>query len=520
MTIKLPNKKGSEQNHIFDKTRHLCIIGANGSGKTRFAIQIGKLNDNSIVITAQKDLKVPETQTIKDVQASQVSLIQGSFQRSPHVSINLKSITSSDVIYDYDRVLDVLFSEEASGAIKFKSQGGGKPPVSKLDQLKKIWETLLPHKILNFENLRLEISDYSGKEGSDGERLIFYIIGKVLTSPPNSIIIIDEPENNLHKAILKQLYNELESKREDCNFAYVTHDIDFAVSRKDSTNIWIKEYCTQSAITWDYEVLDSHTPISEHLYLEVLGSRNPILFIEGDQSSLDYKVYQEIYPNHTIKPVGSCQTVIDSVKSFNNQSQFHHIVANGIIDRDRREAGDVKNINSMGVWVLDVAEIENLFLLEEIVIAVQNQLGISGDIFTTVKQNVIEFFSEEIGKQVHVHLQDSLSKSFRSLQNIQETDISKYKQRLDELYADIEVEQTHQDLKTAFEAAITHGDYKFILRHFNEKKKNSIVARSEVHKLLNFGKPDHYIDAILRFLASDKKVSESIKAAIVGSILK
>ena len=37
---------------------------------------------------------------------------------------------------------------------------------------------------------------------SDGERAIFYFIGEVLCAKENSLIIIDEPENHLHKSIL------------------------------------------------------------------------------------------------------------------------------------------------------------------------------------------------------------------------------------------------------------------------------------------------------------------------------
>mgnify|MGYP003460021106 CR=1 FL=1 len=42
---------------------------------------------------------------------------------------------------------------------------------------------------------------------------------------------------------------------------------------------------------WDYEILNEEMPIPEQLYLEVLGSRKPVIFLEGDNSSIDYEIY-------------------------------------------------------------------------------------------------------------------------------------------------------------------------------------------------------------------------------------
>lgn len=42
---------------------------------------------------------------------------------------------------------------------------------------------------------------YNSSEMSDGERVIFYLIGQCLAVPENGIIVIDEPELHLHKSV-------------------------------------------------------------------------------------------------------------------------------------------------------------------------------------------------------------------------------------------------------------------------------------------------------------------------------
>ena len=90
-------------------------------------------------------------------------------------------------------------------------------------------------------------------------------------------------------------------------------------------------------------------PIPEQLYLEILGSRLPVIFIEGDNSSIDYEIYSQVFTDYTLKPVNSCTKVIQIAKSFNDAFEIHHIKSYGIIDRDRREKVDI-NCNSQDLF--------------------------------------------------------------------------------------------------------------------------------------------------------------------------
>ena len=160
---------------------------------------------------------------------------------------------------------------------------------------------------------------------------------------------------------------------------------------------------------WDYEILVNETPIPEQLYLEILGSRKSVLFIEGDNSSIDYKLYEQVFTNYTSKPLGSCEKVIHSVKSFNEQNGFHQIESFGIIDRDRRQNDDVIRLNAKHIWVLDVAEAENLLLIEEIVKSIASHMGKNPDeVFTQVKQNLIAFFGSQLENQILLHFSEIL----------------------------------------------------------------------------------------------------------------
>ena len=124
--------------------------------------------------------------------------------------------------------------------------------------------------------------------------------------------------------------------------------------------MWVKSFDIENR-TFDYELIDDSDLLPEEIYLELLGSRKPVLFIEGtDYSSIDVKLYPYIFPDYTVKPLGGCTKVIETTKAFNEMKRFHHLDSKGIVDRDRRTQREIDYLRARNVYVPDVAEVENL----------------------------------------------------------------------------------------------------------------------------------------------------------------
>ncbi len=159
---------------------------------------------------------------------------------------------------------------------------------------------------------------YDASQLSDGERVIFYLIGQVLLTRPNSLIIVDEPELHVNRAILAKLWDDLESARRDCAFIYLTHDIEFAVTRRSATKFALNSYTkSRTGEQWEIEIDTGrhwHSRGRDHEDCRKPDSR--VLFIEGDGGSLDAALYRRVYSEFTTIPVGPCENVIHSVASF------------------------------------------------------------------------------------------------------------------------------------------------------------------------------------------------------------
>lgn len=531
MKIILPTKKGNPNTNPEISFEQLVVIGANGAGKTRFGSQIEQSYlGQTHRISAQKSLKFPSEVSPKSKDRAEKEFFYGNYYEQ-HDQLHLQQKTANRwgrnintfLLDDFDKLLVLLHTEEYEESLNFK-EGRIEKPITKLDRVQIIWETVLPHRkllksagVIETHPTGSPTNKYNASEMSDGERVIFYLIGEVVCAPVNSIIIIDEPEMHIHKSLIKTLFDLIEIERPDCSFIYLTHDIDFAFTRQNAIKIWSKSY--EHNNIWDYDFLDENMPIPEQLYLEVLGSRKPVIFIEGDNSSIDYEIYEQVYFDYTLKPLGGCEKVIQSVKSFNEQNAFHHIESFGIIDRDRRQDSDLAKLNSKQIWVLDVAEAENLLLLEEIIKELANYLGKNpSEIFSQVKTNLMTFFASQLDSQILLHFKEVLRREFLQLTNFEEKNISDVLTEIDSKFSIVNKQNLYDSIKSDFENVVTTNDYNAVLRFFN--LKNALIPNSKVCELIGIKNKEDYKNLVITILKKKNEATTRIITAIDHKVIK
>jgi len=214
------------------------------------------------------------------------------------------------LLNDYDFLVQALFAEQtntfgiAYHANKPNAEGAEQPfQITKMDRLADIWQRLLPHRILQITGDDISVistnggDPYDASKMSDGERAIFYMIGQALVAAQDQLLIVDEPELHVHPSIMSKLWDELEAARPDCAFVYITHDLEFA-SARNAQKFVIRDYTPTP--NWVVEAVPEDTGFSEELSTLILGSRRPILFVEGSETSLDLPIYRACYPDWTV----------------------------------------------------------------------------------------------------------------------------------------------------------------------------------------------------------------------------
>ena len=249
---------------------------------------------------------------------------------------------------------------------------------TKLERLVEIWQRHLPHRELHVTGDNIEVSitgsaaKYPAAEMSDGERSIFYMVGQALVAAKGSLLIIDEPELHVHRSIMSKLWDELEAARPDCAFVFITHDLEFAAARV-AQKFSIEDY--NPAPWWKLKPVEPETGFDEVTATLILGSRRPILFVEGRNTSLDIAIYRGCFPSWTVIPRGSCEEVIHAVITMRANSELTRITCAGLVDADDFTGSEKAFMAERGIAILPVSEIENLMLLPSVSRAIAESEG-------------------------------------------------------------------------------------------------------------------------------------------------
>ena len=346
---------------------------------------------------------------------------------------------------------------------------------------------------------------YEGFKMSDGERIILYLVGRVLKAPQNGLIIVDEPEIFLHRTVVNKLWNILEKKRSDCIFIYLTHDLQFATSRI-GLKCWIKSY--NPPFCWDIQTINENA-IPEQLLLELLGSCKQILFCEGTSStSLDKKIFDVLFPDYIIYPLDSCKDVINYTKAFNaipntNSKAF------GIVDSDFRSSQEIIDLKSNNIFTYHVAEIENLFLVEGFLNAIQQHHNFIGNI-ETIKDRIIAQFEKDIETQCANYVSASIDYYYRKNHIAKGNSKDEVKRKVEEFNADICIEEWFEKRMKELEFILSKKNYNKIIAVYNNKGLHQFVEREfdirDYHKwALNFLKiaPEDVINELRKLFPAE-----------------
>lgn len=472
----------------------ILLIGANGAGKTRLGawIEMQSMQQELVHrISAQKSLLMPDTCTPMSIEHAKSDLLFGNTEASTK-SLSYKKTRpkwcnkpATSLLDDYNKLMVFLFSDETEENAKYKAIAKSKnervePPKTKLDLVKELWEKILPHRELIVSGLRIQTQVkgngekvYNSSDMSDGERVIFYLIGQCLAAPLNGIIVIDEPELHLHKSVQTPLWAEIEKLRPDCLFVYLTHDVDFAAAKEGSKRIWIKSF---DGKVWDWEELQEDDNLPSNLLLEVLGSRKPVVFVEGDNGSHDVALYRAILPSFLVIPRGSCSQVILSVKAFQANTQLHNLNVYGIIDRDRRVPVEIKTLENNSIYVLEVAEVENLFCVKEVLQIISERLGRSADNdFQAISNAIFKRLADELETQVSLRVASEIKFQLNIFDESKKGD-HELAQELTSLVNNIDVHKIYSQTHTEFQEVINSKDFMKLLSIYNRKSLASQVG--------------------------------------------
>jgi hypothetical protein len=235
------------------------------------------------------------------------------------------------------------------------------------------------------------------------------------------------------------------------------------------------------------------------MLLRILGSRKPVLFVEGEHGSIDQAVFRAVYAGWLIVARGNADKVIEATKALRGIPQLHHLRVAGIIDRDFRSDDEIAALTSQGLRLLGVAEVENLLCLEGVVRIVAARLELD------VEEKVAEmtaFVTDRLREELEVQASALTAEevAFRmNLLDMKARGADAIKQSMGAVVGAIDVEAVFKRHHDELERVAERRDLLAALRRFNRKS-----LPDEASRLFDLG-PGGYRKLVLRILGSDEK---------------
>lgn len=491
----------SENEKIEFDTKNVSIIGGNGSGKSSLMRKIKQQNPTFTIISAHKNLTIKQGlyRANEDIWLTEN---KSHFQSPTTGEANVPADNNS-LQNDFNQMIEIVFRDYSDESVEALNAGKILADINrKLDKIFGIWNSIFIDKKLLYKDKKIKVQVvgeeifYDIENLSDGERSVLYVLIKLILSDASPTIVIDEPETFLNPSILNSLFDECEKLKNEANFIYFSHDLEFVTTRKDNTVFWIKEY--KHPQNWLIENIDSQN-IPEELIVKVIGAKKQkILFVESENNK-DAQLYQLLYPDFKIWAVGGCENVINYTKAFNSRTEKFNKEYFGLIDRDLKSDTQVTSLENDKVFSLPVAVYENLFLNKEIVKFVFTYLGKT--------DFVIKFAELETEVKTKV-LDDNFKLEYKK---------SKVQQLFDqEIEAIVKGEKQFRPELAAYEAEITTlvtDTYENILKSFNQKNLKGCVSKldanwtdwqNQVLNIFNTDKSDKFRTEFLKFMPEIK----------------
>lgn len=207
------------------------------------------------------------------------------------------------------------------------------------------------------------------------------------------------------------------------------------------------------------------------------ASNSQILFVEGNSStSWDAKIYNCIFPACTVVPVGSAGLVIKYVHEARKNRPDIQDRIHGLIDRDRRSLDDVDILKEQGIFVLQVAEVENLFCTSEVIERMCFERGLTAlETVESIRHQAFALLRDRATEQISIRVREKLKLTLAKYQNVSGKEA--LADELERVTSSIALDEVYTSYEQEYEAVIDSGDYRTLLAYFNDKSLKDVVAK-------------------------------------------
>lgn len=325
---------------------------------------------------------------------------------------------------------------------------------------------------------------------SEGEKKLI-LIETVLefVADENSLILLDEPDANIHEERKRKLYDLLRNTP-NRDVVMTTHSPTFVDIADDDELIVLRSDDSTNCYVDKIEKIEQIRYLTGNRFN--IFSVKPILYCEGGTTSVEAELYPILFPEYTIVPSGGHTEVINNTKMFNSTFKNQNR-AIGIIDGDYICEAQREALEKESIYSLSVLEIENVLMDLSLIERAKEEFCADDDCIEKFKGEIIKDCNNRKNTMVTTYTKNYVVSKIVS-------EISTEGKKLDDFKKNIQDKTSNSFIEEVYNS--------------RNSKIGSLLSENNLPELLKIIDFDHKID---RF---GKIIVDNYQARIIRLIRK
>ena len=174
--------------------------------------------------------------------------------------------------------------------------------------------------------------------------------------------------------------------------------------------------------------------------------------------------------------------MLNVTQSFESLKQLHNLSCRGIIDRDIRSEEEIRYLRDRNIFVLDFAEVENLFLIEEVLRIAAKELLVPADkVVDAAKKLVLSELAREKEAVVSKAVAHRIEGAVRNFDAKAQGEAA-LTNAVDNVWRSIDVKALYAEVSKDVEKILANNDYTGALKIYSNKGLVSRIGSLLEHK--------------------------------------
>ena len=365
----------------------------------------------------------------------------------------------------------------------------------------------MPKDFKLIEDIRIYKDDIDLMDAlSEGEKKLI-LIKSVLEfiADEKSLLLLDEPDANIHEERKRRLYNIL-NESENLNIIMTSHSPTFVEIADDEQLYVLKK-------EGSYCIYDDDLNKIEQIRL-LTGNRinifsdKPILYCEGATNSLEAQLYPILFPEYTVVPSGGHTEVINNTKMFNstfkNQNRAIGIIDGDYICEKQREA-----LEEEFIYSLSVLEIENVLMDLSLIERAKEEFCADDDCIEKFKGEIIKDCNNRKNTMVTTYTKNYVVSKIVSEISTEGKKLDDFKKNIQDKTSNSFIEEVYNSRNSKIDSLLSENNLPELLKIIDFD-----------HKIDRFGKiiVDNYQARIIRLIRKLEDLQTQIREKYYSTI--